>query len=1223
MKHSLSHILRLGATRVFLLLALTFGATLTAHAISKAKCIVHVSSVYPGGGVYVSDVTASSPEYGQSSEKETSLGNGWQINLKHEFYLYAQANEGYRFEGWYSDDACTKPASTDVPYHVTITGRTESKNATQTYYAKFVKLKYNSLLSVVCSEGGTAVADKTEVRDSEEAIHTYNLTATPDEGYDFVGWYTDAAYKQAVGTTAEFAYNLNATREDKALSTSFIYAKFEKKSSFPINLFLRHHTDWDGTPMAKEIIDDGQTAHYSFAGWMGTNVAEGLIFNFTTQEGNSQDAVWGPSVSRQTIDEGTPCTDLANTGDDTQCYVYPAVNNFACIDVYISNIPGRTRVEVSKWIPTQEYVYMTTASLDWTRDESKAYRFARTADGIYSGTIDLQPYPAGEETARFFTRPNNGDNDDVFGFATKGELLGDGTHAMALNPAENFTLHRAQTHISIDFHTGQVTLHWVNPFTQATIVFADHEDFEYGKEPVTLYDTKGNPYKTTGSSITGHTAKITGGRLELRNASSWNQGSDRLTVYCDNVFGVVANDVDADGVRIITEATTSKNSWFGPALNSFQIEGINTSNGTFFGDTHVGSLTLYRQARALSEYGTPLEGAEYTTRLSWEELEAENGTYDVTFKCGGKAVFTSSTLQNGQVVALPEYCDSAVITFTNGPLSYEYAEVPVALTACNLRALATAHTQGRTVGFHGRVQVTHIASSETATDVFVCDETDTHFFLQHADGLRDIPVEHFATIRLAGTFNSDIANRINLSGFAASVVGATEEGDYVSQPFEGALGEEQLFRRLRLPQVSVSGGIITYNGNHTVAEGNWTGSLTGLDGIYSLDGIYTDDDAFQVISYSEMIDAPTISNDSRMSDTNWFHHSTLVSISCATNGTIYYLIGEDDETPKAYAEPFTITETSLIKAWVEKGSSASPIATATFQRYAGFVAEEGKHYRIQTQQGYVTMTDDDSYKVLPAAPHRMQAFTFEMLDDSIPNVYRVVGVQGDGSPVELFAQLTISLTDNSALTADGDDLGNACIIEEAPQYTCTLAVHPSAGWGTFIAPYDVEMPLMALAYSCQWNGDILAISRVPGHVLEANKPYLIYSTELIQESYNGYGTATSDACTEGALTGTYVDYATQTGDYVLQAHPNNEGGYNCGFFRVGEVHPTVKASRGYIAAAGSNIQAFLLSDDGETAIEAITASAQNTSGRIYNVAGQRVTAPQRGVYVVEGKKVCY
>ena len=66
---------------------------------------------------------------------------------------------------------------------------------------------------------------------------------------------------------------------------------------------------------------------------------------------------------------------------------------------------------------------------------------------------------------------------------------------------------------------------------------------------------------------------------------------------------------------------------------------------------------------------------------------------------------------------------------------------------------------------------------------------------------------------------------------------------------------------------------------------------------------------------------------------------------------------------------------------------------------------------------------------------------------------------------------------------------------------------------------------------------------------------------------------------------------------------------------------TIPAHKAYLTVSGSS-QARALTFDGETTgILSIENQMDSFKGEFYNLSGQRVSAPTRGLYIVNGKKV--
>ena len=168
-----------------------------------------------------------------------------------------------------------------------------------------------------------------------------------------------------------------------------------------------------------------------------------------------------------------------------------------------------------------------------------------------------------------------------------------------------------------------------------------------------------------------------------------------------------------------------------------------------------------------------------------------------------------------------------------------------------------------------------------------------------------------------------------------------------------------------------------------------------------------------------------------------------------------------------------------------------------------------------------------------------------------------------------------------------------------------------AGWGTVMFPFAVaELPEGVKAYTCDAvEGSTLTLTEVDA--LEANKPYIVEGAWNATLTGDAQGTTLTN--TVGLLTGVYADTKAPVASYVLQ----NQGG-NVAFYLVEDgAQPTAGANHAYLTVA-SGVKAFFLGEV-ETAIQSLQAAGEGRA--IYNLSGQRVQKAQRGVYVVNGKKV--
>ena len=174
-------------------------------------------------------------EYGTGSDKtmgNISIGsNNQQICYGEEgetVTLNATANPGYKFMGWYKDIDCTiKAPVTDGKFKI-------GSDSNITLYALFKKTYTVNVIAVTDNvqggKGGTVKINSgtafDKVSKSDVTVgETVKLTATPNEGYDFVGWFDSAT--EGTQITGENPTNVEIDSVHPTDRT--IYARFEIK----------------------------------------------------------------------------------------------------------------------------------------------------------------------------------------------------------------------------------------------------------------------------------------------------------------------------------------------------------------------------------------------------------------------------------------------------------------------------------------------------------------------------------------------------------------------------------------------------------------------------------------------------------------------------------------------------------------------------------------------------------------------------------------------------------------------------------------------------------------------------------------------------------------------------------------------------------------------------------------------------------------------------------
>lgn len=191
---------------------------------------------------------------------------------------------------------------------------------------------------------------------------------------------------------------------------------------------------------------------------------------------------------------------------------------------------------------------------------------------------------------------------------------------------------------------------------------------------------------------------------------------------------------------------------------------------------------------------------------------------------------------------------------------------------------------------------------------------------------------------------------------------------------------------------------------------------------------------------------------------------------------------------------------------------------------------------------------------------------------------------------------------------------------EATKATYTMTAIADGKFGTLVLPFAAQLPADGKAYALDGELNVIDGELVGSAVtsLAANKPVLVTKAgEYTASAVSVAETSASQINTNGNLTGVYQNTEAPVGSYVLQNHTATQG---VAFYLVGEVKPIVKPFRAFIPAQDAKVKAIKVVFDGEaTGIKEIT--SDNTKAEIFDLSGRRVTKAQKGVYIINGKKV--
>ena len=180
-----------------------------------------------------------------------------------------------------------------------------------------------------------------------------------------------------------------------------------------------------------------------------------------------------------------------------------------------------------------------------------------------------------------------------------------------------------------------------------------------------------------------------------------------------------------------------------------------------------------------------------------------------------------------------------------------------------------------------------------------------------------------------------------------------------------------------------------------------------------------------------------------------------------------------------------------------------------------------------------------------------------------------------------------------------------------PAMTVAKAIS-AAEYATFVPAEKVAVPSGVKAYIVTATSATTATLSAEGAitVIPANEPVIINGdagTYYFPKTSAAPSSVTGNKLTTGAVTADGTQYILANGASGVGFYKANSG-------------TTIAAGKAYLVSP-SGAPFFLFSFGGETtAIDAVK-SAKPVDGTVYNLAGQRVAQPTKGLYIVNGKKV--
>lgn len=486
------------------------------------------------------------------------------------------------------------------------------------------------------------------------------------------------------------------------------------------------------------------------------------------------------------------------------------------------------------------------------------------------------------------------------------------------------------------------------------------------------------------------------------------------------------------------------------------------------------------------------------------------------------------------------------------------------------------------------------------------------------------------------TLSGKVTSGTNYSYFDGSVVRFYTNNEIIITPSAGVtIGKIEIVRNTSTSSntgtINCSG--LTASKNNTTTNTNvFTGLTTNpITFTASAQARFT---AIYVYYISDAVPVPSFS----LSSGNIYGTQTLELTTTVEKGTILYTTDETDpttsETALMYKNPIEISETTTIKACVKVAEKFSEVAERKYTFIPSIANTKEKAY---TTAEAIALIDNTSAEQLAAEKVYVKGVVSKV--DSYNDKYSSITYWLDGNTFEVYSGL-LGLNDaefgamsdvevGASVVVYGNvkkygktyefDKNNYLVSYTAPERASLLATDGTANYATFSSDRAVEF-VDATVYAVNVVNGVLQLNEVTSKQVPADTGVLLKSEKETAPYFYIDKAATIEnnllKPASLAMSGDYTFYKLAYDDYAAKTGLGFYWGKDDG----GTF--TVKAGTAYLAVPAvpnaASVKGFLL-DGTPTAIEGV--EAENNTDVIYNLSGQRVQKAQRGLYIVNGKKL--
>lgn len=181
-------------------------------------------------------------------------------------------------------------------------------------------------------------------------------------------------------------------------------------------------------------------------------------------------------------------------------------------------------------------------------------------------------------------------------------------------------------------------------------------------------------------------------------------------------------------------------------------------------------------------------------------------------------------------------------------------------------------------------------------------------------------------------------------------------------------------------------------------------------------------------------------------------------------------------------------------------------------------------------------------------------------------------------------------------------------------------------WATFYHDYPMTMPEGVTAYVATTHNDThVFIKPIDGNVIPANTAVLLVGPKEKENIMLQYGGETKNVTVPkpNLLTGTVEKKIDITDSNYTNYHVIGYGKKGVGFYRTKVDIPAGLAYSSELnkLTAAKSSYGFIFSEGAATGIEEIKTNTRPANNTYYNLSGQAVKNPTKGIYILNGKKV--